>query len=111
LRLGARQLRETGCGRHLTASQRGCVAADAEPLYARETKERQRAAGGDKRSEKAKKSVPEKFPEPIGHAPEAREQAAKAVGVNPHYVTDAKAIKEKAPQVFERVKERAGGAG
>ena len=33
----------------------------------------------------------------------AREQAAALVGVNPHYVTDAKKVKAKDPELFEKV--------
>lgn len=43
--------------RHLTASQRAIVALDVEKLQAEEAKERQRAAGGDRKSENARKAM------------------------------------------------------
>ena len=35
---------------------------------------------------------------------EARQQAAKVTGTNAHYVSDAKKLKETAPELFEKVK-------
>ena len=77
-------------------------------MLAQEAKERQRQAGGDKKSEKAKKadqpqdivvsatgkgkkSLKQKIAEPI---PQADAQAAKVVGTNKQYVSDVKKIKE-----------------
>jgi hypothetical protein len=36
--------------------------------------------------------------------PQSRDNAAKAVGVSPRYVSDAKKVKEEAPEIFEQVK-------
>jgi len=41
---------------------------------------------------------------PEGSQAEAREKAAELAGTNPHYVSDAKRIKEEAPELAERVK-------
>lgn len=46
--------------------------------------------------------APQKVAEP--RKPEARETAAKVSGVNRQYVSDAKKIQQKAPEVFERMK-------
>ena len=91
--------------RHLSAGQRAAVAADMEPMLAKEAKERQRAAGGDRKSRTAKEkavSVKEKVPEPI--RVQARDQAAKLAGTSGRYVQQAKAVKEKAPELYEKVK-------
>lgn len=111
--------------RHLTSSQKAAIAADIEPMLAKEAKERQRAAGGNRvekvdaskpasrtpapskqqpsKSSQAAVSVQEKVPEP-GPAPQARDEAAKLTGTNSKYVSDAKAVKEKAPDLFDKVK-------
>jgi len=98
--------------RHLNSSQKAVIAMEIEPMLAQEAKERQRLAGGDKKSEKAKKadqpqdivvsatgkgkkSLKQKIAEPI---PQARDQAAKIVGTNKQYVSDVKKIKETAPE-------------
>jgi len=89
--------------RHLNSSQKAVIAMEIEPILAQEAKERQRQAGGDKKSETAKKerqtkatkSVKQKIAEPM---PQARDQAAKIVGTNKQYVSDVKKIKETAPE-------------
>jgi hypothetical protein len=88
--------------RHLTASQRATIATQALPILEAEAKERQRIAGGDKKSDKAK-SVVEIIPPAIAEG-KARDIAAAAAQVNARYVSDAKAIKEKSPETFEKVK-------
>lgn len=93
--------------RHLTAGQKAAIGAEIEPLLAKEAKERQRAAGGDRRSEKARqeKTVVARVPQPIMESePKAREQAAKLVGTNSRYVQDAKAVRDKSPELHEKVK-------
>lgn len=96
--------------RHLTISQRAALGVEVEAELAKEAKERQRAGGGDKRSERAKaskESVPANLPEPIlakDRTGEARQEAAKVVGASARTISDAKSVKEKAPEVFERVK-------
>lgn len=75
--------------RHLTTVQKAFAAERSLPLLEAEARERRRLAPMGARVD------PEKIPE---HG-EAREIAAKAAGVNPRYVSDAKAIRERAPEV------------
>jgi hypothetical protein len=91
--------------RHMNKGSLAAVAAELEPFFAADAKRRQRDSGGDKKSAIAK-SVMEKVPEPIEKkpAPPARQEAAKSVGVNDRYVSDAKKVKNEAPEVFERLK-------
>lgn len=91
--------------RHMNKGALAAVAAELEPFFAADAKRRQRDSGGDKKSAIAR-SVMEKVPEPIEKkpAPPARQEAAKSVGVNDRYVSDAKKVKTEAPEVFERLK-------
>lgn len=91
--------------RHLSSGQRAACGTEIEERLALEAKERQRSAGGDRKSVEAKRSVPARLPEPIKvRENEAREQAAKIVGSSPRYVQDAKAVKAAAPELHEKVK-------
>lgn len=83
--------------RHLDAGQKAFVAIEIERILAKEAKERQALSPGGKGS----RLLTERIPEAIKG--EAREQAAKIVGVNPHYVTDAKKIQEKSPALAKQV--------
>ena len=85
--------------RHMGKSALAAVAVELEPYFAVDAKRRQ--------AEQAKRNQPqaqkvEKLP-PIEKA-KAREEAAKSVGVNDRYVSDAKKVKAEAPEVFERLK-------
>jgi len=85
--------------RHMGKSALAAVAVELEPYFAVDAKRRQ--------AEQAKRNQPqaqkvEKLP-PIEKA-KAREEAAKSVGVNDRYVSDAKKVKTEAPEVFERLK-------
>lgn len=82
--------------RHLTKSQWAGVAVDSLPMFEAEAKERLSKAGGDNRAGKEKIPDLEKG--------QARDKAAAAVGVNPRYVSDAKKVKEEAPEIFEQMK-------
>jgi hypothetical protein len=63
-------------------------------MYAEEAKQRQRGAGGDKKSDEYKKSVPENFPEAVkDRSSESREKAAAEVGVSGKLVSDYKVEK------------------
>jgi ParB-like chromosome segregation protein Spo0J len=99
--------------RHLDASQRAMIAVEMVKHYEALAKARQQAAGGDKKSQKAKaKSVTEKVSQAIStapngqakRAPTAVELAAKDLGVNPRYVADAKKIANDDPEMAEDVK-------
>lgn len=89
--------------RHLNASQKAAVGAEALPMFEAEAKQRQRDAGEHfGRGDDSK--LGEKIPQATPRAPKAREIAAKVVGVNDRYVQEAKAIKETAPALFARMK-------
>lgn len=92
--------------RDLTPSQRACVAVELLPHLEAEARERQRDGGGDKKSSDYKKSVNQKFDEPING--QSLDQAAKIVGTNRQYVSDAKRIRTENPEAFEKLK--SGGA-
>lgn len=82
--------------RHMNKGQLAAAAADLEPFFAADAKKRQ------VRKPKAE-SVPAKMPEQK-RGVEARQEAAKSVGVGERYVQDAKKVKAEAPEVFERLK-------
>jgi len=80
------------------------VAVDLQPFLAAEAKERQRAAGGNRR----KKSASGKnsgSPAESGSNGEARQKVAEMVHVNPHYISDAKRIKKVSPKLAEEVRD------
>ncbi len=78
--------------RHLTKSQKACLADDARPLFDLEAKARQKASGGDR------KSVSADLREPIATKVKgkAAEKAAAAVGVSPRLVEQLKGLKARA---------------
>jgi len=78
--------------RHLNKSQLAYVALDIERIEAEQAKARQI---------RKPNSVPQLVAEQKG---EAREKAAAAVGTNRQYVSDAKAIAEKAPELAAQIK-------
>jgi ParB-like chromosome segregation protein Spo0J len=88
--------------RHLTKSQAAAAAAEAEPLFAEERDANRRAAGKAAR-QKQLGGVPEKLPEPSG---DSRDDAGKQFGVSGRMVSDAKAIREADPELFEQVKNK-----
>jgi len=81
--------------RHLDATQKAFVGLKLLPLYEAEARERQLA----RLKQGAEAPVPENIPE-RGKG-EAREKAAAAVGVNAHYLSDAKKIQEADPELAE----------
>ena len=82
--------------RHLSASQRGMVGADAEPFFAAEAKARQATSTGGKH--------PQLVAQMRQGEPKASEQAAATVNVSPRYVQEAKAIKKSSPALAAQVK-------
>jgi hypothetical protein len=90
--------------RHLTDGQRAMIAVEALPLFGAEARERRRELG---REAAERQHHPERVEansaQPSRRAPQARDRAAAAVGVAGRTVQTAKAIKEKAPDVAERV--------
>jgi N6-adenosine-specific RNA methylase IME4 len=81
--------------RHLNESQKAFVALEIEKYLAIEAKERQRGGRGGV-------LLREKIPE--AKKGKASDKAAQIVGVNPHYITDAKMISKKAPEEAEKIK-------
>jgi N6-adenosine-specific RNA methylase IME4 len=80
--------------RHLTMAQRAMAAADSLPHY--EAEARKRMLSG-KRADPTE-NIPE------GMAGDARDHAARDFKVNPHYIADAKAIRERAPDLADKLK-------
>jgi hypothetical protein len=79
--------------RQLTASQRSMVGARSREVYDKLAKERQRAAGGDKKSPVAKSVVAES-PQPIADHKRARDEVGNVVGVSGRGIDRAKAVLE-----------------
>ena len=95
--------------RHLSVGQKAMLALEVEQLYAVDAKERQKSAGGDRRSEDYQKSVPLNSAEPIekgnSRERESRKKAAKSVGVGHDSVQRAKKIDSVAPAIAQKVKQ------
>lgn len=81
--------------RHLTSSQRAAIALDVLPMLEDEARERQL-------STLKQNSDKEIFPERENG--QARDQAAAILGTNGRYVSDAKRLKEEAPDLYEEVR-------
>jgi SAM-dependent methyltransferase len=82
--------------RHLDSFQRACVAQNILPMLEAEAKARQLAV----QNNNAGRAVPDKFPEL--EKGESRDKAAAAVKTNGRYVSEAKKLKETAPELFEQ---------
>ncbi len=87
--------------RHLTAGQLAMIGKEAEKLFAIEAKERQKKLALAREADKRGEPEPERIPEL--DKGEARQKAAAALGVNPHYITDAKKIADESPELAEQV--------
>lgn len=79
--------------RDLLTGQKAIIAEKAEPMLA---KERNKHLGNNQYT-----SNPERIPD--CKKGESREDAARLVGVNPHYVTDVKRIKTESPELYEQI--------
>ena len=95
--------------RHLSSSQKAAVGVELEPLFdalEAQAKERQREAGGDRKSEEYQESVTQKIEQPIEdhNQRSSTHKAAKTLGTNRQYISDAKKLKETAPKIHEAVK-------
>lgn len=86
--------------RHMGKSALAAIAAELEPHFAEDAKRRQIRKPKPKPMQN---SVPEKIPEQK-RGVESRQEAAKSVGVNDRYVSDAKKVKTEAPEIFEKLK-------
>ncbi len=87
--------------RHLKSGQRAATAVELLPLLEAEAKDRQRLHGGTTRGRGG--SLPERIPGVMSEG-EAREHAACLCGVNPHYVSDLKSIKELDHTLYDQVR-------
>lgn len=88
----------------------GARAVALREKFAADAKERQRASGGDRKSERAK-SVPELVPEPVAKG-ETRDQIGKLVGVTGRTIQDAvKVIEKGIPELAKAVHEGDEHAG
>ena len=76
--------------RQLTSSQKAIVALEAEPMFAKELKQNQRM-GKQKIADPRLKG-------------QARDKAAQLAGVNRQYVSDAKRIQARAPELISEIK-------
>ena len=86
--------------RHLTASQKACVAVEVEQSLAIEAKERQRLAGVTH----GRGKVSQKIEQPISsNSNKSSEQAAKITGSNRQYVAEAKKLKFTSPDTYQAV--------
>ena len=95
--------------RHMNKGSLAAVAAELEPFFAEDAKRRQKEHGGTApgKPKTLGEKIPQVFPQPekpTERNPKATEEAAKSVGVNHRYVSDAKRVKQEAPEVFERLK-------
>lgn len=86
--------------RHLTASQRAIMATDIKPLLEVEAKKRQATSlpgvyGG--------KPLVESFPQAV-ETGKSRDQAGDLFGVSGRYVSEAENIKDKEPELAEKVR-------
>jgi len=88
--------------RPLTPSQKAAIAAELLPRFEEEAKQRQ--AAGQKAGGKARHGQHGATTGTKQEPAKARDVAAKAVGVSHSLVSRAKRIKEKAPEVHERIK-------
>lgn len=86
--------------RHLNSSQRAAIALDVLPMLEAQARKRQVELAGTRPN--TGDDLVEKIPE--GSKGRAREQAAAMLGTNPRYVSDAKKIKDKAPDLLEEVR-------
>ena len=91
--------------RHLTDGQKAMIAVDALPLFEAEARERQRQAGRETTERRRPSDQLEaNLPQASHRAPQARDRAAAATGVSGRTVQTAKAIKEKAPDLADRLR-------
>lgn len=91
--------------RDLSVGQRAIFGMEWKKHETLAAKKRQRASGGDRKSEKAK-SVQDDRPEPIGQG-QARDKVGERVGVSGRSIDRAAAIAEYAPDLLGEVKANA----
>ena len=95
--------------RHLTGGQKAMLALEIEPYFAEQAKERQRESIEERRDDKGRAKPNTEKIQYLDNSEKrndntASAQAARAVGTNAHYVSDAKKVAAHAPELVERVK-------
>lgn len=96
--------------RHLTVDQRALIALDAQAMFAREAKARQKSAGGARKphprfADALEAEAQERLPPRGGkRAPTSAAQAAQATGVSARSVERARRVQTARPEVLERVR-------
>lgn len=93
--------------RHLNSSQKALLGAEILPMLEAEAKERQR--NSIKERDESGRAIPvvqkiEQLDVPHERIPASVEQAAQMVGTNRQYVSDAKKLRDEAPELLERVR-------
>lgn len=84
--------------RHLTSGQKSMIAVEVEKMLATEAKKRQ-----GKRTDLKQPNIPQRIAGSSSET-EARSQAAKLVGTNRQYVSDAKKLQAEDPEAAEAVR-------
>jgi len=87
--------------RHLDSGQKAFVALEVERVLAEAAKQRMREAGQNGADIRWGLEI---VPNPSTPTLHAAKEAAKIVGTNAHYITDAKRITEQAPDLAQAVK-------
>jgi hypothetical protein len=82
--------------RNLSPSQRACIAVDLLPKLEEEARKRQLS-----KLKQFSNNGSGNFPERTGNA---RDFAAQLLNVNPHYVSDAKRVKQERPDLYDVMK-------
>lgn len=93
--------------RHLSSSQKAIVAMDVLPMLEAEAEERRVRLGREaalKQHGRVHQLIDEPIDEPREPVPQSLEQAAQMVGTNRQYVSDAKRLRDEAPELLERVR-------
>lgn len=84
--------------RHLTPSEKAAIALNVTPMLEAEARERQLAT-----LKKGEQPPDVAILPPRDDQGKSRDKAAKMLGVSARYISDAKKIKEEAPETFERI--------
>jgi len=93
--------------RQLSISQRSALAVELEPIFAEEAEKRMLATLKRGDQSPAEENFPQRAsraPQRASRAPQASEEAAEVVGVSGRNVRTAKAIQQKSPELFEKIK-------
>lgn len=89
--------------RDLSSSQKAMAAAEFLPMLEAEAKQRQKEHGATAPGKSSENHLGKDLPK-CSDDGKAANQAAKLTGTNRQYVSDAKSIKEKSPEIAAKVK-------